>query len=149
MVITEKDILMATEVKIETLQLIYNVFKKYMIQELRFRSPAISLRAVASACGSNDKYLSMAIRSFSREKTFYRYLTHLRLKYACYLLVKNPNYKIDYIANQCGIPSRSTFYRIFKNEYGRVPESVRADFAGKEFTHLKFEEFDDEAFYGK
>lgn len=45
MVITEKDILMATEVKIETLQLIYNVFKKYMIQELRFRSPAISLRA--------------------------------------------------------------------------------------------------------
>lgn len=40
MVITEKDILMATEVKIETLQLIYHVFKKYMIQELRFRSPA-------------------------------------------------------------------------------------------------------------
>lgn len=57
---------------------------------------------------------------------FAHYLLVLRLEYAAELIRQHPEYTIEGIAQECGIPSRSTFYRNFTNQFGISPAEYRS-----------------------
>lgn len=53
------------------------------------------------------------------------YLNGLRMEYAACLLIRYPEYTVNAIAQEAGIPNLSSFYRLFKNRYGMTPSEFR------------------------
>ena len=41
------------------------------------------------------------------------------------MLKEQPNYTVESIANDCGIPSVATLYRLFSQKYGMTPTEYR------------------------
>lgn len=60
---------------------------------------------------------------------FPKYINSLRLAYAAEQLKQHPEYKIESIAHECGIPVTQTFYRLFKAEFGETPSSFKQRYA--------------------
>ncbi len=56
---------------------------------------------------------------------FAKYLLNLRLEHAALLITEHPEYTVEAIAAECGIPSRSTFYRNFIDRFGITPTEYR------------------------
>ncbi|WP_106828936.1 AraC family transcriptional regulator [Parabacteroides pacaensis] len=57
--------------------------------------------------------------------SFSRYINKLRLEYATRLMEEHPEYSIEAIAEECGISSSTTFYRLFFEEYKMTPKNFR------------------------
>lgn len=57
--------------------------------------------------------------------TFTKYINEMRLAYGASLLVEHPQYTVEAIAQECGIPVRQTFYRLFVERYGITPMAYR------------------------
>jgi hypothetical protein len=53
------------------------------------------------------------------------YLNGLRMEYAARLLIRYPEYTVNAIAQEAGIPNLSSFHRLFKNRYGMTPSEFR------------------------
>lgn len=53
------------------------------------------------------------------------YLNGLRMEYAARLLIRYPEYTVNAIAQEAGIPNLSSFHRLFKNQYGMTPSEFR------------------------
>lgn len=62
-------------------------------------------------------------------KGFPRYINGLRLAHAAEQLKQHPEYKIESIAHECGIPVTQTFYRLFKAEFGLTPSDFKKKYA--------------------
>jgi len=77
--------------------------------------------------------LNMSIASFSRyfkhhtRKTFYNYVTEIRISHACRLLMEG-NYSISEICYQSGFENLSNFYRHFKKHTGLIPKEYKCRF---------------------
>jgi AraC-like DNA-binding protein len=56
---------------------------------------------------------------------FPRFINDLRLEYAATLLKEKPNFTIESIAGECGIPVTQTFYRLFQEKFGMTPTQYR------------------------
>lgn len=59
------------------------------------------------------------------------YLNELRLEYSIGLFRNHPDWPISKVAAESALPSLSTFYRLFKDEYGISPNSFRKTFLKK------------------
>jgi len=59
------------------------------------------------------------------EMTAPRYILNLRLEYAAEQILQHPEYTIEGIAADAGIPSRTTFYRNFNARFGISPMLFR------------------------
>lgn len=57
--------------------------------------------------------------------SFTEYLNDLRLEHAVKMLKKYPNYTIHFIAEESGINSPQTFYRVFQEKFGITPSEFR------------------------
>lgn len=57
--------------------------------------------------------------------SFTKYITNLRLEHAARLLENHPNYTIEAIAAECGMPASTTFYRSFLEKFGVTPMEFR------------------------
>ena len=58
-------------------------------------------------------------------RSFSKYINKLRLEYAAHLMEEHPEYSIEAVAQNCGISSSTTFYRLFFEEYGMTPKNFR------------------------
>ena len=58
-------------------------------------------------------------------KKFSEYINELRMNHAAKLLIEYPNYKIEAIANMCGIDSRQHFHRQFSDYFCITPSAFR------------------------
>lgn len=58
--------------------------------------------------------------------TMSAYITRLRMEHAAKLLLENPNYSIDAIAQMCGMESRQYFHRCFMDCFGITPTAFRS-----------------------
>ncbi|MCU7613472.1 helix-turn-helix domain-containing protein [Chryseobacterium sp. GMJ5] len=88
-----------------------------------FLSPSISLNSLASNLNTNASYVSNVIRT-KKGTTFNAYVNELRINYIILKLSTNPeylNYKIAYLAKECGFSSYEVFTRIFTKQIGIVP----------------------------
>jgi AraC-like DNA-binding protein len=83
----------------------------------------MSLALLASQLDTNTKYLSEVINKY-KGKNFNVYINELRINYIVSKLKTNPmylNYKVSYLADECGFSSHSSFSTVFKNCTGIKP----------------------------
>jgi AraC-like DNA-binding protein len=106
----------------ETEELILNKLKRFENSK-RFNNKDISLSVLAGQFDTNTKYLSEIINSHYN-MNFNTYINKLRINYIVEKLKTDPNfmnYKISYLAENCGFSSHSSFATIFKSITGISP----------------------------
>ncbi len=89
----------------------------------KFRNPKLTISTLAVQLKTNPTYLSGAIKKHT-DKNFNSYINELRIRYICDKIHHNPeylNYKISYLASDCGFASHSVFSTVFKNVVGISP----------------------------
>jgi AraC-like DNA-binding protein len=89
----------------------------------RFTSKDISLAVLAAQFDTNTKYLSEIINTHYHVN-FNTYINKLRINYLVEKLKSDPNYinyKISYLAEDCGFASHSSFATVFKSITGISP----------------------------
>lgn len=91
----------------------------------KFTSRSITLSALSVLLDTNSKYLSHVINKH-KKKDFNSYINELRVFYIIKKLESSPaylNYKISYLAEECGFSSHSKFTAVFKTVTGMSPSS--------------------------
>lgn len=106
----------------ETEEHILNKLKRFESSR-RFINKDISLAVLAGQLDSNTKYLSEIINTHYNVN-FNTYINKLRVNYIIEKLKTDPNfinYKISYLAENCGFSSHSSFATVFKTITGISP----------------------------
>jgi AraC-like DNA-binding protein len=86
-----------------------------------YLDPKLSLNQLAERLGTNRTYLSKYFNNV-KGTTFYDYVNALRIhKKSVPLMQEHPEYAFDYIAQQSGFNSLSTFQRAFRKYTGTTP----------------------------
>ncbi|MCD7925375.1 MAG: helix-turn-helix domain-containing protein [Bacteroides sp.] len=70
-----------------------------------------------------NRFSSFMIR-YAGER-FPKYLNKLRLYHAARLLQENPDYSVEIVARESGIPALRSFHRLFLEEFGVTPTGYR------------------------
>lgn len=94
----------------------FETSKKYLRKDL-------SLTWMASSLATNPKYLSEVIKIY-KNHNFTSYINNLRINYIINKLYENPiyrEYKITYLAEECGYVTPRVFVNAFKKETGLTP----------------------------
>ncbi|WP_312766670.1 helix-turn-helix domain-containing protein [Epilithonimonas sp.] len=89
----------------------------------KFLKKEVSRVYVANYLNTNTRYLSDIIKEY-RGKNFNNYINGLRIQYITEMLYNNPlyrEYKISFLAEDCGFASREVFAVVFKKETGVTP----------------------------
>lgn len=98
--------------------------EKRIVDDRLFLRPKLTREEAADHVGISRARFS-ALFSRYANGTFASYVNDLRLNYAADLLMTCPNYSVEAIAQECGIPVRQTFYRLFSKKYGITPAEYR------------------------
>ncbi len=96
--------------------------KKFEDSE-KYINPKLSVANLALQLKTNTTYLSEIINTH-KGKNFNAYINELRIAYICKKIYSNKdyqNYKISYLAEECGFTSHSTFATVFRNVTGISP----------------------------
>ena len=88
--------------------------------------PRLTLSSLAEIVNVSGRKLSVIIND-EMHTTFYDLINKYRVEEAKIKLTLNEfdKYSIDGIAETCGFNSKSSFYRIFKNETGITPTQFK------------------------
>lgn len=89
----------------------------------RYLKKNISLSSLSHSLNTNQRYLTEIIKTH-RGKSFSNYINGLRIDYITHKLYEAPQYreyKISYLAEECGFASHQAFIRVFKQETGVTP----------------------------
>ncbi len=92
-------------------------------RSLEFLQKDITLTLLAHQLNTNPKYLSEIIK-INKNKTFSSYINGLKINYITKKLFKSSlyrEYKISYLAEECGYSSSQVFVIAFKKETGVTP----------------------------
>lgn len=95
----------------------------------KFLRKGISLSYLAHSFSTNPRQLSLVINK-NKNKTFNDYINELRIKYITDQLYNNPvyrEYKISYLAEECGYASHQVFINAFRKETGMTPSYFIAE----------------------
>ncbi len=106
----------------ETEQIILQKLNKFEAGT-KFTNPDMSIALLASQFDTNTKYLSEVINR-QKGKNFNSYINELRINYIIEKLKTESvyfNYKISYLAEECGFSSHSSFATVFKSVTGISP----------------------------
>ncbi|MDR2235388.1 MAG: helix-turn-helix domain-containing protein [Chryseobacterium sp.] len=106
----------------ETVKILLARLEKFELSEKYLRKD-ISLTWMANHFNTNTKYLSEIIKTY-RDKNFTTYINSLRIGYITKKLYENPvyrEYKINYLAEECGYATPQVFVTAFKKETGFTP----------------------------
>lgn len=91
----------------------------------QFTDRNISIAVLAGKMKTNTKYLSYIINRY-RNKDFNSYINELRINYIIAKMEKDSrylNYKISYLAEECGFATHSQFTTVFRNITGLSPST--------------------------
>lgn len=89
----------------------------------RYNHKDMSLSKLSTQLNTNTKYLSEVINR-NKGKNFNAYINKLRIDYITEKMKEDPaylNYKVSYLAEECGYSSHSTFTTVFKSIVGVSP----------------------------
>lgn len=92
-------------------------------QELQFTKKGLTQQNIAVKLGTNSQYLSIYINE-NKGMNFNKYMAELRINYITHLLNTNTkylHYKIDGLADECGIAARQNFSNLFYEINGIRP----------------------------
>lgn len=94
----------------------------------------ISASALATTLDSNTKYLSLILKNH-RNMDFNNYIGRLRIQYIMERMMNQPeykNYKISYLAEECGFSTHSKFTAVFKKNTGITPSVFLENLSNQE-----------------
>src|SRR5690554_20757 len=109
-------------IPVETEQMLLQKLSKFEMGK-KFTNQNMSIALLASQFDTNTKYLSEVINRH-KGKNFNGYINELRINYIIEKLKTDPiyfNYKISYLAEECGFSSHSSFTTVFKSVTGISP----------------------------
>lgn len=110
------------DIPVETLQVLISRLEKFEKSKLYLRKD-LNRPWLTTHLNTNSKYLFDVIKNY-RGKNFADYINGLRIEYIMRKLVEDPKYKeykIEYLAEDCGFNSRQVFINAFKKETGLTP----------------------------
>ncbi len=108
----------------KTEQLLLGKLEKFEKSQ-KFIQPDISLSGLAKSLDTNTKYLSDVINR-NKGCNFNQYINEQRINYIIEKMKLEPkylNYKMYYLAQECGFSSQSSFSTVFKSVTGISPLS--------------------------
>ena len=114
----------APEATLTTEQQLYLHLCTLMDEQQPYTDENLNRDILAQLLGTNSKYVEQAIRQCSKGETVSDFINRYRLEQVARLL-KETNDPIALIGEQCGIPSRATLARLFRNTYGMTPTEYR------------------------
>lgn len=106
----------------ETVKALLQKLEKFESSKKYLRKD-VSLTWMANNLGTNTKYLSEVIKN-CRNHNFTSYINELRINYIIKMLYENPvyrEYKITYLAEECGYVTPRVFVNAFKQHTGFTP----------------------------
>ncbi|MDD4820073.1 MAG: helix-turn-helix domain-containing protein [Flavobacteriales bacterium] len=106
-------------------KMLFKSISEKMVNDKLFTNPNIRRKDLSDTIGTNEVYLAEAIRVCTDGLTVGEYINRLRLKYACHLLSNSSFLSMDEICENAGFSSRSTYYRLFRQQYGMSPSEFR------------------------
>lgn len=124
LVVLAKEIIGEEAEKLDQELSLFNRIETYMQEEEPFRNPNLTREDLARALNTNRQYLTEEIKA-ATGKTFFDYINNYRLHYAHRQVVVDESLRINTIIIQSGFSSDSTFYRLFKEEFGMSPSELR------------------------
>lgn len=98
-----------------------------MADEKLFCDPGLNRKQLADMLGTNENYLAAAIREVNDGQTVGDFINGFRLDYACGLITEFPHMKLETIAQESGLMTRSTLFRLFLKKYGMSPSQYRTE----------------------
>jgi len=107
----------------EKADLMKNLNQQIKVEKL-FLKPDLTLRELAESMGTSEKKLSYFINQ-ELESNFYELLNKDRIAHFKTEVLKPENESLSIVglAQNCGFPSKSSFYRAFKAEVGVSPSA--------------------------
>lgn len=108
-------------------QRLYDRLIDLMEEEKIYRNPELNRDMICKLLNTNHTYLNKAIRLNSDGLSLSDFINSYRVRHAATLLTEQPDLSITEIETQVGFSSRATFYRVFKQHYGKSPHEYRAE----------------------
>lgn len=100
--------------------------EKIIFDKNLFMHHKLTREELAEAAGISITTFNILFARFSKVP-FNNYINELRMERAAKLLKEKPNYSIEAIAQECGVPVRQTFYRLFAKKFGMTPAEYRSN----------------------
>ncbi len=98
--------------------------EKVLIEHKLFTQPKLERTDVANELGMSVAKLNALFSAYCKQ-SFNNYINDLRMEYAAKILKEKPNYTIEAIGAECGVPIRQTFHRLFAKKFGMTPAEYR------------------------
>ena len=96
-----------------------------MKEEELFKNPDLSRDDICARLGTNRTYLADAVK-LCTGLTLSSFINHQRLRWAAEALSSQSDVPVQAIGEDAGFSSRSTFNRLFQEQYGMSPTSYRS-----------------------
>lgn len=112
------------EEKLTTTQQLYRRLCKLMDDEKPYTDDTLNREMLARMLATNYKYVEQAIRECSNGETVVDFINRYRVQHVA-MLLKTTDDAIGLIAELCGIGSRTTLFRLFRDYYGMSPTEFR------------------------
>lgn len=108
----------------DTDSILYARLYNKIVNNRLYLDPALTRDMLLEELGIPKNKFSQLFRVYGKT-SFSSFISDLRLQYACKLLRQYPNYTIEVIARECGMPTESNFYTRFSEKYGMTPAAYR------------------------
>lgn len=95
-----------------------------MVDNEYYLRPGISKKDVQELTQYPVSQMGAAFKKYAG-MSFVAYVNKLRMEHAAKLLIENPDYTVEAIAQMCGVESRQHFHRLFADYYGITPTAFR------------------------
>lgn len=130
------------------LQYTYRKLLEFLQKNHNFTREGLNRVSLSEILDSNEKYLCMAVRKYSKEKTLKKLIEGMRMKYAASLLLEYMNYPVDEIAQYHCTPAeyRQQYYPLDEmnepeetEETGPTDKNLKTEptLIGMELSNLK------------
>ena len=96
-----------------------------MNQEQVFKDPELNRDDLSNRLGTNRTYLSDAVKACTGQ-TLSEFVNRHRLRWAAETLASDTDSSVISVGEDAGFNSRSTFYRLFQEQFGMSPSDYRA-----------------------
>lgn len=103
---------------------IWDRIENDIITEQLYLNPDFSRETILNRYGIPKNRFAALFRE-NAATSFSKYINNLRLDYAVRLMNESESYALEWVAIKCGIPSSTTFYRLFSERYGLTPNEYR------------------------